>query len=250
MFALERNLVGKRFGKLVVLARTFPNGLGQRQWECTCDCGNKRIARESALLNGQLKTCGKHSRVLDLTGMRFGKLVVVELSHLDKNKQSLWLCKCDCGNTTVTRGNTLHRGRVKSCGCYYKEVVGKQNEKSFGVASFNTILRGYKNSAKDRNICFELTTDEFRKLIQQDCYYCGCPPQQQRAGASNGNILYNGVDRVDNSKGYVVDNVVACCGKCNVAKRAYTLDDFKTWAKSLYEHLHLENYSAEGSCIK
>ena len=40
---------------------------------------------------------------LDLTGQRFGKLVVIEKAE-SKNKQSRWLCQCDCGNTKIAVG--------------------------------------------------------------------------------------------------------------------------------------------------
>lgn len=52
----------------------------------------------------------------DLTGQRFGRLVVVQFSHV-KSKQTYWLCKCDCGNTKVCRAGHLRYGATKSCGC-------------------------------------------------------------------------------------------------------------------------------------
>lgn len=54
----------------------------------------------------------------DLTGKRFGKLIVIGLDRLEK-KRSYWLCKCDCGNEKVLRGDTLEV--VRSCGCLKKE---------------------------------------------------------------------------------------------------------------------------------
>lgn len=53
---------------------------------------------------------------LDLTGQRFGKLVVIkEVGKL--NGYTAWLCKCDCGNEKVVRTNSLRSGSTKSCGC-------------------------------------------------------------------------------------------------------------------------------------
>ncbi len=57
-----------------------------------------------------------------LTGQRFGMLEVVsENGRAPKSGAVLWLCKCDCGNTTVVTGGNLRAGITHSCGCYRKE---------------------------------------------------------------------------------------------------------------------------------
>jgi len=55
----------------------------------------------------------------DLTGQRFGKLVVDKYIGKNKYGQSIWLCKCDCGNIEKILGNSLKSNRTKSCGCLY-----------------------------------------------------------------------------------------------------------------------------------
>ena len=75
------------------------------------------------------------SRIIDMTGQRFGRLTVVSRvkSH---NSNAKWLCKCDCGNYTEVLGTTLRRGESNSCGClrsdYWKEkktTHGKSNSR-------------------------------------------------------------------------------------------------------------------------
>lgn len=61
----------------------------------------------------------------DLTGMKFNRLSVIELSHKDKRGAHYWKCRCDCGNLTVMRSNHLKSGHNKSCGCLHKEVARK-----------------------------------------------------------------------------------------------------------------------------
>ncbi len=58
-------------------------------------------------------------RIKDLTGIRFGKLVVIcrDESKTDKWHSTFWKCKCDCGNVVVARGNNLQQGFKMSCGC-------------------------------------------------------------------------------------------------------------------------------------
>lgn len=60
-------------------------------------------------------------KFIDLTGQRFGKLVVIEKYGIAKNRQSLWRCKCDCGNMKIVMYNNLTTKQVKSCGCLLKE---------------------------------------------------------------------------------------------------------------------------------
>lgn len=64
------------------------------------------------------------ARYKDLTGERFGKLVVLEIAedHISSKgrKEKQWLCKCDCGNELVIRGSYLRSGNKTSCGCESK----------------------------------------------------------------------------------------------------------------------------------
>ena len=58
---------------------------------------------------------------IDITGKRYGRLVVLDISHRDKFKQVVWDCICDCGNHRKAVGLYLHAGSKKSCGCLEKE---------------------------------------------------------------------------------------------------------------------------------
>lgn len=59
-------------------------------------------------------------KFIDLTGQKFGKLVVVE-RYSNKGKEIRWVCKCECGNQSVVMGRNLRNGSTKSCGCYNSE---------------------------------------------------------------------------------------------------------------------------------
>lgn len=62
----------------------------------------------------------KEPKTVDLTGEIYGKLVVLELDHVERNIK-YWKCKCECGNTTVVRESNLQHRITKSCGCLKKE---------------------------------------------------------------------------------------------------------------------------------
>ena len=72
----------------------------------------------------------------------------------------------------------------------------------------------YKKGAKNRNKAFEITYLYFMSFWQKPCYYCGTE------------IKTIGLDRVDNNKGYVIGNIVACCTNCNLAKSTLTKEEF------------------------
>jgi hypothetical protein len=65
----------------------------------------------------------------DLTGQTFGRLTVLEFYDV-KSKVSRWLCKCECGNSTITRGYNLTSGKAKSCGCMHRENVKAMGERN------------------------------------------------------------------------------------------------------------------------
>jgi hypothetical protein len=66
-------------------------------------------------------------RFIDLTGQKFGRLTVQELSGRDNYRQIMWNCACDCGNTKRIKGSSLRSGATKSCGCYNREQSKKAN---------------------------------------------------------------------------------------------------------------------------
>ncbi len=55
----------------------------------------------------------------DLTGQRFGRLVVKFKDA--KDKRSMWFCECDCGGSLYVRAGDLRSGRTKGCGCLRRE---------------------------------------------------------------------------------------------------------------------------------
>lgn len=139
------------------------------------------------------------------------------------------MCLCECGNTTSIASSDIIRGRTKSCGCLFKFERG--------VAAFNALLIRYKSNASRRGHEFILTDEEFKALTEQDCHYCGVHPSTELTCKSyNGHYTYNGVDRVDNTKGYTKENTVPCCGVCNKAKSTMSQEAFLGWIQRLINY--------------
>lgn len=135
------DLTGRKFGYLSVLKRTNNHiSSGNKSfvaWECQCDCGNIITVTSSHLTSNHTRSCGKcgkFDRSVDFTGRRFGRLVVLErcdewYTYPNGDRDFKWLCQCDCGNTTITRGNTLRNKRFEqSCGCWRKEESIKDED--------------------------------------------------------------------------------------------------------------------------
>ena len=144
-----------------------------------------------------------------------------------------WSCKCSCGQTSVVQLWALKNGRSTRCrSCSMGAVTASQRTGRIlppTVAGFNRKLKDCKRGARERNLDWALSADEARQLFTSDCFYCGRPPQQRVYGeptALHSLFVCNGIDRVDNSKGYTVDNSVPCCGPCNIAKHALSQDEF------------------------
>lgn len=66
----------------------------------------------------------------DLTGNIFARLTVLKFNYSDKRRKKFWLCRCECGNEVVVRGDGLKCGSTKSCGCLQREKAVKIGENS------------------------------------------------------------------------------------------------------------------------
>jgi 5-methylcytosine-specific restriction endonuclease McrA len=192
-------------------------------------------------------------KLIDLTGKTFGKITVIRYSHKNERNENYWYCRCECGNEYPVMGSNLRYNRVKQC----DECSTKFKKLAYGEACFNSIYGNIKRGALTRNLVFDLSKDQVKKLILQPCYYCGeessnymihSSVQNGKTYKSNGGIHYNGLDRVDNTKGYTIDNVVPCCKHCNSAKGKLTVDEFKSWVERISTYLKDKGWgSVEGS---
>lgn len=234
------DLAGETFGRWTVLRRESNDKSGNIRWLCRCKCGKKGIVHGNGLREGTSQSCGclrqelvGRRTTIEMTGQKYGLLTVLKRSGSTLRNRAAWLCQCDCGNKTVVNGMALRTNHTKSCGCLQITAVSLPH----GQASFNRLFSQTKREAKYRKYEWQLTKEQFRILTSQPCFYCGTEPKQGGLRKDcNGLYLHNGLDRVDNKRGYTLDNVVACCKNCNIAKRAMTIEQFKTWVCNIYEH--------------
>ncbi len=147
------------------------------------------------------------SKRLFLAGQKFNKLTIIKFHHKDKFRNQSWLCKCDCGNYTITRISNVKDNMTKSCGCLYK---GSNNTLKHGLSQtkFHNVWGGMKQRCLDKNshswryyggrgITF---CDRWLKFInfRDDMYQS----YQQHIKENN----YTSIDRINNDGNYEPSN--------------------------------------------
>lgn len=135
------DLTGQQLGRWIVIerapSRKRRDGTNRSYWLCRCTCVRATLKEVEAfaLRSGISKSCGCLARerlyfgrpeLIDLTGRRFGRLVVVGRApdHKRANGQSRahWLCRCTCprGSLKEIEASALRSGSRKSCGCLHE----------------------------------------------------------------------------------------------------------------------------------
>lgn len=152
-----KDLTGKQIGYWTVIKRIGSTITGRIQptWLVKCVCGTEKILTSDSLKRNGSRSCGcktkelsRKSHVKDLTGQRFGRLVVL---YLDENSTNAakWVVKCDCGIIKTVVGASLQKEKILSCGCYFKEITLKKrfkNEIGNIYSRLTVIERTYKNN--------------------------------------------------------------------------------------------------------
>lgn len=185
------DLIGMRFGKLLVIEQAASTKEHSAQWLCRCDCGNSVIVRGRSLSLGKVTDCGcETTRFYDLTGMQFGKLTVIEKVNPQSDGVTRWKCRCECGNICIKRSISLRNGIAVDCGCSTTKFVDL-TDKRFGKL---TVIEKLPPQTDRRtrwmcqcdcgNTCV-VTSQELRKGLQKSC---GCGRRKDLAGKKFGSL--------------------------------------------------------------
>lgn len=188
----QKDLTGRRFGKLVCLEPTAKRGpSGGVVWKCRCDCGNECLAVSTQLTGGYKKSCGclGHPPVKDYVGKRFGSLLVTGYDGKRKGMH-YWRGLCDCGQETVASQSNLQSGHTKSCGCLQGRIHRKNLMLVDGTSvrmienrmksTIKTNTSGYNGAYLDRRT----GTWTAQITFKGKTYYLGTYPDIQDAVAA------------------------------------------------------------------
>ena len=130
---LRESFIGQTFGRLTVIEFIGVNEHKDAIYKFQCSCGNIVIKPLHDVKDGGTKSCGclRQDNVdiykTDIIGMKFGHLTVLSYVGVNKHKNTVFQCLCDCGEVVTVSRNSLTTGHTKSCGCIIS--VGENNIK-------------------------------------------------------------------------------------------------------------------------
>lgn len=202
------------------------------------DCGYTKVVGYYSFINPKAvqhrcKKC-QQSLIDSIVGKTFGTIKALSFKKQERvgpGRYHLYfntLCT-KCNNESVRLYNKtqwLQSTHCKECGQNFKEP------------SYNSILQTYKQGAKSRNIPWNLSNEEFKSLITQNCYYCGTAPVFRTHDQTilKNKLPVNGIDRIDSSRGYEFNNCVPCCTCCNFMKHTHNQKDFLDQIIKIYNY--------------
>ena len=114
----------------------------------------------------------------DLTGQRFGALVVLNATEERRNGQVIWSCQCDCGKITLMSTNQLKQRKIPSCGCLGKgkkrvDLAGQRFEKLVALKPTGDMKWG-SEIWECQCDCGRITRVIKANLINGGTRSCGC----------------------------------------------------------------------------
>jgi hypothetical protein len=231
-------LLGKKFGRLRVLkfARVVKNC---SRWWCFCSCGNKKEVYGTHLTQGKTKSCGclrvESVRALhkDLSGKRFGKILVIKRAPNSKVGHVHYHVLCDCGTKKVVAAGSLRFGHTKSCGCNANVKHG-QCKNGRWTPTYALWMHA-KDRAKILGLPFNLTVRDI--VIPKKCPVLGIllkPSKGKNTGPIDSSPT---IDRIIPEQGYVKSNIWVISGRANRAKSNLSLKELKKLVRALDKKL-------------
>lgn len=121
-------------------------------------------------------------------------------------------------------------GRIKHILCFQNRISQLLDKREslkpqYFADHFGGTYTSYSKRAKQKGLDFHILHEEFTDLVSKDCYICG---------KSTSTTHNNGIDRFDNTIGYISENVRPCCGECNYMKRDFTWNNFIEKCEKIY----------------
>lgn len=145
-------------------------------------------------------------RFIDLSGQRFGRLIILDRNKNNKHNQVMWRCRCDCGKEVIAVGGDLKNNTTRSCGCLQREKASEQGAKTATHGMGRAAIYNVWCNMKAR--CYNPNTPNFKNYGGRDIKIC------KRWLNSFENFYKDmgdcpeglSLDRKDNNAGYCSDN--------------------------------------------
>lgn len=201
------------------------------------DCGIIRWVNPSNpyYKKGICRNCNEQhyrEQVLNIENDTFKVLSIDQEETAKNSRHTKYFVQCKkCGKIFSRRASVI-RQSLNSIVCSNCRKL--RNNKPLNVIRYKEYCY-YRSGAKHRNLEWNLTEEQFANLINKNCFYCGeLPSKRQSVSYKTDYELVNGIDRIDSTKGYTIDNCVPCCSKCNLMKNNLKKEDFLQHISKIY----------------
>lgn len=220
----KQDLTGKIYGRLKVLRVDefiLEGGKRRRTWLCQCECGEKAVVRGNSLTCNITKSCG---------------CLLREVSRRNTCKIRNNTCEI-CGKQFTFQSPKIQKTCSKECHRIRRNEYARKLSRSDYKHILKNSLKRIKKRAINNNLDFNLTYDYlYEKLILQD-YKCAVTGIKFKMSSGFGlkerSPWSISIDRIDNKKGYILENIRLVCLIYNLSKSSWTDNDVKEFAEKL-----------------
>jgi hypothetical protein len=170
-------------------------------------------------------------------GTVFGKMTFIGPAG-ESHKARRWKLLCHCGKEASLKPSEVVKGKWTTCGCRLKHLIGGDSSMSTFIKK---LITNYTKSSRVRCLKWELGDPLALELFYSPCHFCGDAPSRILK-SSRGRLapkMVSGIDRMNNSEGYVIGNVLACCVRCNYAKHDMGYEDYVKLIAKTHANLKL-----------
>lgn len=208
------------------------------------------------------------SRGTDLTGQRFGMLVVVEKMEETQERYNLWLCHCDCGGEIKVNTKRLKRGTITNCGCIPKQIPynGPVAEDLTGQRFGNLVALYRAKNRQGRTVwvcrcdCGRLHTTRAYELKAGKCKSCGCQTHKTEnyfvdiAGQRFGRLTALHITERRDKKGWIIWHCRCDCGnEVDVSADGLMHGNYKSCGcrrEEVWKNIPNQRHLIDGTCLE
>lgn len=173
----------------------------------------------------------------DITGCKYGHLTGVSYVTSNKQRASVWLFRCDCGNEKELDSRPVTAGRIRTCGSceiYHKLKSGAGTRGQSHLASHNRLYQQAMRVAKKEGSAWSLSLSEFMELSTAECTLCGASPSTQLRGTR---LRYNKIQPVSIKGPYTQTNCCTICKDCSSVFHKTGISQLIERVATVYGHI-------------
>lgn len=178
----------------------------------------------------------------DITNLRFGKLLALDVVSRTRNGHIRWRCICDCGNEHCVLSTHLLSNKILSCGCVKRSGVKHQDWTGVGDISgdyFSALKRHGRKSKSRSLLAFDVTIEYLWELFQNQGGRCALSGIELHFTHKDGIRVRDSqtasLDRIDSSFGYISGNLQWVHKDINLMKNKLDQQLFVNYCKLIAE---------------